>query len=301
MSGIRPAARSHLYVPGDRPDVLAKALGRGADALLIDLEDAVAPAAKPEARRIVAEFLAAQANSASGVSGFASSSSVELWVRVNAGSMAVVDIEAVASPALAGFCIAKTESVDEVRAADDACAAAESGLGLEAGHFALAPLLESASAVLDARAIAAASPRVSRLQVGEADLRADIGVELSADERELLFVRSSIVLASAAAGIEPPVGPVSTNFTNLDALRESTLALKRLGYRGRACIHPAQAAVVNDVFTPTDSELAAATRLVELFEDAQSRGDGVFTDDNGRMVDIAVIRAARRTLSLARP
>jgi len=294
-SSARPAPRSHLYVPGDRADVLAKALGRGADALLIDLEDAVAPAAKNEARRIVADFLAAQANAA-GDPG----SLVQLWVRVNPGSVALQDIAAVASPALAGFCVAKTESADEVRAAADACAAAEEALSLPSGHFALAPLLESASAVLDARAIASASERVARLQVGEADLRADIGVELGADERELLFVRSSVVLASAAAGIEPPVGPVSTNFTDLDALRESTLALKRLGYRGRACIHPAQAAVVNEVFTPGEDEVTRAARLVELFDEAISRGDGVFTDDNGRMVDIAVIRAARRTLSSAR-
>ena len=292
-SSTRPAARSHLYVPGDRADVLGKALGRGADALLIDLEDAVAPAAKEDARRIVADFLSAHA--------VASQASVELWVRVNPGETAGRDIEAVAAPALAGFCIAKTESADEVRAAAEACAAAEASLSLEPGHFALAPLLESAQAVLGVRSIASASDRVARLQVGEADLRADIGVELGEDERELLFVRSSVVLASAAAGIEPPVGPVSTNFTDLDALRESTIALKRLGYRGRACIHPAQAAVVNEVFTPTAEALASARRLVELYDQAISRGDGVFTDDSGRMVDIAVIRAARRTLTFARP
>jgi len=154
--------------------------------------------------------------------------------------------------------------------------------------------------VLDARAIASASPRVRRLQVGEADLRADIGVTLGDDERELLTVRSMVVLASAAAGIEPPVGPVSTQFTDLDALRDSTRALARLGYVGRACIHPAQCAVVNEVFTPSAEQVAAARDLVARYEAAIAAGQGVFTDDRGRMVDLAVVRAAHRTLALAR-
>ncbi|MFN8169161.1 MAG: CoA ester lyase [Candidatus Nanopelagicales bacterium] len=287
-----PAARSYLYVPGDKPEVLAKALGRGADALIVDLEDAVAPGAKDEARDVVRRFLADLPAAVEG--------EVELWVRVNGDGLAGRDIEAVASPALTGFCLAKTESPDDVDAAAEACGRAEDALGLPPGTFALAPLLESASAVLDARAIASASPRVVRLQVGEADLRADIGVTLGQDERELLHVRSSIVLASAAAGIEPPVGPVSTNFRDLDALRDSTQALARLGYRGRACIHPAQAAVVNAVFTPSEDELAAARSLIERYDAALAAGEGVFTDDNGRMVDLAVIRQARRTLALAR-
>lgn len=286
------AARSYLYVPGDKPEVLAKALGRGADALIVDLEDAVAPGSKDDARGIVRDFLADLPAAGHGA--------VEIWIRVNGDGVAGHDIEAVASGAVTGFCLAKAESAEDVDAAAEACGRAEVRLGLEPGTFALAPLLESAAAVLDARAIAAASPRVVRLQVGEADLRADIGVTLGDDERELLFVRSSVVLASAAAGIEPPVGPVSTNFRDLDVLRTSTEALARMGYRGRACIHPAQAAVVNEVFTPTDGELAAARSLIERYEAASGAGEGVFTDDSGRMVDLAVIRQARRTLSLAR-
>ena len=287
-----PAARSYLYVPGDKPEVLAKALGRGADALIIDLEDAVAPAAKDVARGIVRDFLAGLPAAGAG--------DVEIWVRVNGDGVAGHDIESVAHAAVTGFCLAKAESVEDVDAAAEACGRAETNLGLDPGTFSLAPLLESASAVLDARAIAGASPRVVRLQVGEADLRADIGVTLGPDERELLYVRSSVVLASAAAGIEPPVGPVSTNFRDLEALRESTEALARLGYQGRACIHPAQAAVVNEVFTPSGDELAAARILVERYDAALSSGEGVFTDENGRMVDLAVVRQARRTLKLAR-
>jgi citrate lyase subunit beta/citryl-CoA lyase len=280
-----------LYVPGDKPEVLAKALARGADALIVDLEDAVAVAAKDEARSIVAEWLRGLPAAAD--------NPVEIWVRVNPGELRSVDVAAVVGPALSGICLAKTETAAEVAeiAAEVALLEPERGVADEA--IGLAPLLESASAVLRAVEIAEA-PRVARLQVGEADLRADIGVELGDDERELLFVRSQVVLASAAAGIAPPVGPVSTNFRDLDALAASTRALARLGYRGRACIHPAQAAVVNEVFTPDPDKVATARSLIERFDAAVAAGAGVMLDDHGRMVDEAVIRQARRLLEFAR-
>lgn len=291
VGAVRPAPRSHLYVPGDKPEVLAKALGRGADALIVDLEDAVAIAAKDSARAIVADWLATLPAAAD--------NAVEIWVRVNPGELRSADVAAIVCPALTGICLAKTETAGEVAAVAAEVAVLEPERGVADGAIRLAPLLESAAAVLRALEIAEA-PRVARLQVGEADLRADIGVELGADERELLWVRSQVVLASAAAGIAPPVGPVSTNFRDLDALAESTRALARLGYRGRACIHPAQAAVVNEVFTPDSEKVAAARSLIERFDAAVAAGDGVMLDENGRMVDEAVIRQARRLLEFAR-
>ena len=290
-AAARPQARSHLYVPGDKAEVLAKALGRGADALIVDLEDAVVPASKDAARKIVADWL-------SGLPA-AADNPVEIWVRTNSGSEAIVDVEAVASPALSGFCVAKTETPDEIENVAAALDVIEERLGLNRGTFALAPLLESAAAVLSAREIAKA-PRVKRLQVGEADLRADVGFTLGDDQRELLFVRSFVVLASAAAGIDPPVGPVDPNFRDLEALRESTLAVQRLGYLGRACIHPGQAAVVNEVFTPDAEAVERARALIEKFDAAVAAGEGVIVDDRGQMVDEAVVRQARRTLALAR-
>ena len=133
-----------------------------------------------------------------------------------------------------------------------------------------------------------------RLQVGEADLKADTGIEPGDDERELLWVRSQVVLASAAAGIDPPVGPVSTNFRDLDALRASTEAVRRLGYRGRACIHPAQIAVVHEVFTPSPEQVDAAQALIAAYDAAVAAGSGVLIGPDGRMVDEAVVRQARR-------
>jgi len=284
-------ARSHLYVPGDKPEVLAKALGRGADALIVDLEDAVAPASKDAARTVVADWL-------SGLPA-AADNPVQVWIRINSGEMGHTDVRAVLSPAVTGVVAAKTESAEELVALHAVLTAMEDKLELPAGSIGVVPLLESANAVLNALAIAKA-PRVQRLQVGEADLRADIGVELGADGRELLYVRSQVVLISAAAGIDPPVGPVDTNFRDTEALAESTRAVKRMGYVGRACIHPAQAAIVNEVFTPTADEVAAAKDLIARFDAAMAAGDGVCLDAQGRMVDEAVVRQARRTLFLAR-
>jgi citrate lyase subunit beta/citryl-CoA lyase len=279
--------RSYLYVPGDSPAKLDKALTRGADALIVDLEDAVPPAGKDRARALVAAWLAELPARRPAV-----------WVRVNPGPEGLADVRAVASAQLAGVCLAKAGSAAEVAAFAAALAAAEEAAGLPVGGLAVVPLLETAAAILDAPAIARA-PRVARLQIGEADLRAELGVTLGADERELLFVRSQIVLASAAAGIAPPVASVSTDYRNPLALRASTVAFRRLGFLGRACIHPAQVEVVNEVFTPSPEELATAADLVSRFDAAVAAGAGVLVDVDGRMVDAAVVRAARRLLALA--
>lgn len=280
-------ARSHLYVPGDREDLLAKAAGRGADALILDLEDAVAPSRKEKAREMVARFLREPPPGP------------QLWVRVNPGEAGRTDLDAVFAPGLSGVCLAKTETVDDVAALAAALDELEGAQDLKPQSVAIAALLESAAAVSRIDAIASA-PRLSRLQLGEADLAADLGVEPSPDGHELLWVRSRVVLASAVAGIDPPVAPVSTDFRDLDALRASTAALKRLGYRGRSCIHPAQIAIVNDVFTPSAQEVTHAREIVAGYEAALAAGSGVFVDASGRMADAAVVRAARLVLAMAR-
>ena len=275
--------RSYLYVPGDSPRKLARALTSGADALIVDLEDAVAPAGKEAARVAVREWLDA-------------GPPATVWVRINPGEAGHSDVRAVVSSALAGVCVAKTASASEIATLGTVLAEAEEAQGLPVGRVAVSPLLETAGALLAAAEIARA-PRVTRLQLGEADLRAELGVELGPDERELLWARSMVVLASAAAGIDAPAGSASTDFHDLDALRASTEALRRMGFRGRTCIHPAQVPVVNEVFTPSDAEVARARDLVERFDAALASGSGVCVDADGRMVDEAVVRAARRTLS----
>ena len=163
----------------------------------------------------------------------------------------------------------------------------------------IVPLLESGAAVLAARDIASAA-RVVRLQVGEFDLAADLGFSVSEGEAEWMPIRTQTVLVSAAAGIGPPVAPVSTNYTDLVRFEASTRALRRLGFVGRACIHPAQVAVVNAVFTPSSEELDLARALVGTFDAAVAEGVGVIVGADGRMIDEAVVRMARRTIDLSR-
>lgn len=266
-------ARSYLYVPGNAPEKLAKACDRGADALIVDLEDAVPHAGKEAARAAVAEWLA------QGPSG------PEIWVRVNPGAAGHADARAVVGPALTGLCVAKTESAAEIEALaallDDATE--------------LMPLLESGAAVFEARAIARA-PRVTRLQLGEVDLAADLGITPGPEGMELLWARSQVVAASAAAGIAPPVAPVSVETRDLVAFRRSTEALARLGFVGRACVHPAQLPVAHEVFTPSAEDLDAARSLIARYEQAAT---AVFLDEAGRLVDEAVVRLARRVIGMA--
>lgn len=274
-------SRSALYVPGDAPDKLRKALDRGADELIVDLEDAVLPVNKAKARDIVWMW----------VDGIRETE-VKIWVRINPhGPDREADVRALAKCSeLAGFVAAKTENLAEIEALD----ALLTELGSDAK---VVPLLESANAIFNAREIAG-GPRVERLQVGEADLRADVGVTPGADERELLYSRSHVVFASAAAGISPPIAPVSVEFRDLEAYRASTEATARLGFVGRACIHPAQVPVSNEVFTPSAEEVAKAQALLDRFTGENAAGVGV--DADGRMVDEAVFRQARNVVARAR-
>lgn len=285
--------RSYLYVPGDQPGKLAKSAWRGEDALILDLEDAVAPHAKEAGRRCVRAFLEGlPAEPASG------EPRPQLWLRINPGDAGSTDIGTAWHPALAGVMVAKAESAADLERVGAALAEVESAAGTTVGSTAVVPLLESAAAVFAATEIAAA-PRVVRLQVGEADLASDLGLDVAGGGIEVLrTVRSTVVLAGAAAGLEPPVAPVSVNFTDLDALRRSTRELAAMGYLGRACIHPAQIAVVNDVFTPDPSSVGKARALVQRFDAALAAGRGVILGEDGRMVDEAVVRQARRLLAL---
>jgi citrate lyase subunit beta / citryl-CoA lyase len=283
--------RSTLYVPGDQPEKMAKALRANADGVICDLEDAVASSKKAEARATVAEFIRSPAPT-------------KVLVRINFGTPGLDDLRACipdAGPSFGGIYVPKVSTADELAVIDDELTRLEITSGREQGSISLVALLETALGILNAPVIAAC-PRVRRLAIGEADLGAELGVELTpGDEREMLSARSMLVLASSAAGIEPPVGPVSTDFRDLDALRASSEALKRFGFRGRSCIHPAQVVVVNDVFTPTPAEVAKARRLVELYDAAVAAGDGVIADENGKMIDEAVVRSARRTLAQGAP
>jgi len=283
-------ARSYLYVPGDRPTMLAKATACGADALVVDLEDAVAPSAKDAARLEVSRWLDDLPTDGS---------APQVWVRVNPagpdGAPPSDDLAVAVHPAVAGVVQAKCEAPEALIRLDQELSRAEQRAGLTPRSIGVVPLIESPAAVL-AMAGLAAGPRVRRLQAGEADLSAALGMEPGPDGAELAALRWTLVLTSAASGLDPPVGPVETRLRDLSALRLSTEALRRQGFGGRGALHPAQVPVINEVFTPSPAEVERATAIVESFDAAIAAGSGVAVDHEGSLIDAAVVRQALRVL-----
>lgn len=274
-----PPIRSYLYVPGSDPRRIEKALASEADAVVLDLEDAVAPNRKEEARETVAGFLR---------SGYEK----PIFVRVNApgSALAEEDIEAVAGPNLAGLRPPKTESAEAVRRV----AKRLEDLRCEAG---IQCLIESALGLELVFEIARAHERVVGMSLGEADLAADLGVR---DDAGLFYARSRLVVATRAAGLPGPVQSVYTNVRDEEGLRRSTEEGKNQGFVGRSAIHPNQLRTINEVFTPTQREVAEAEDLLARLEESAGTGTGAFALEDGRFVDEAVVGSARLTLALAR-
>jgi len=268
-TGRRPEliARSYLFVPGTRPERFEKAIASGAHAVVVDLEDAVAPADKDRARTIVAGALDAAR---------------PLWVRINGAGTPWFDADLAlcAHPGIAGVMLPKAEDADAVATVQ---AAARGGASV-------LPLIESATGLWNARVIAEA-PGVLRLAFGSIDFQVDLGI---ADD-ELLAYRATIVLASRVAGRIAPVDGVTTSIDDVAQVRRDAERARALGFGGKLCIHPAQVAVVNAAFRPTEAEVAWAERVVAA--DAAAQGAAVAVD--GRMVDRPVLLQARAILSEA--
>lgn len=284
------SARSFLYVPGDRQDMLAKALTRGADAVIIDLEDGVPPSAKENARLSASEWISDNAGS-----------SAELWVRVNPTSNLLEDdLEATVREGLRGVYLPKPSSAADIEDVAETIEGFESARGLAPGSVLIAPLLETGLAILEMSKIAAAS-RVSHMAIGEADLAAELGMVPSPDGRELNPIRLSLVVTSSAHGLNRPIGPVQTTIEDLDSLRSTSLDLRRMGYRGRAAVHPKQISVINEAFSATQTEIAAARDVIDRFESARAEGSAVTIAEDGSLIDEAVVRRARVILDASPP
>ena len=279
MISSAPLFRSYLYAPGNDPRKIEKALASEADAVVLDLEDAVAPNRKEEARESVSEVLRSRP-------------SKPVFVRVNApgSALAEEDIGAISGPHLSGLRLPKTESAEAVRGV----AKRLETLGCEAG---IQCLIESALGLELAPEISRSHERVVGISLGEADLTADLGVR---DEAGLLYARSRVVATARAAGLPGPVQSVYTNVRDTDGLRQSTEVGKNLGFLGRSAIHPAQIPAINEVFTPTEEEVAEAERLLARLDESAGKGTGAFVLEDGRFVDKAVVESARLTLALAR-
>ncbi|MER5373513.1 CoA ester lyase [Streptomyces sp. NPDC002132] len=266
-----------LYAPGDRPHVVAKALGCGADVVVIDLEDAVAPDRKEYARAATAELLA-------------DAPPVPVHVRINAldGPLAPADLAAVAGlPGVSGLRLPKVTSPGQITRIAEATA--PSGGGAPP----LFALVETALGIEHAHAVACAHPALRGIALGEADLRADLGVR---EDAGLDWCRSRVIVAARAAGLPPPPQSVHPDTRDLEGLAASCARGRTLGFLGRAAIHPRQLPIIERAYLPTQRELEEAETIVK----AAATEQGAQALPDGRFIDAAVVAAAQRTLSLAR-
>jgi citrate lyase subunit beta/citryl-CoA lyase len=264
-----PVLLTGLYVPGDRPDRFDKAVATGADLVILDLEDAVAPDRKAAAREAVREWLGRRGD-ASAVGG------PVIQVRINAGQPLDLAV-------LAGIAGAFEVRVPKV----------ESGLDVDAVIAALpgraiTAIVETARGIENSTAIAA-HPAVTRIGIGEADLASDLGTNASP---VIDYARVRLLFAARAAGLPAPMLSVFPDIRNLDALRADTERGRQFGWVGRVAIHPSQVPVIADVFRPRDDELSWARQVLTA-----TAGGGVTTLANGEMVDAAMVKRAENILA----
>lgn len=280
-----PVWRSLLYVPANVPRFVEKAHTRGADAIIVDLEDSVLPAEKPAARRLVPE-----------VSAQVGRAGADVLVRVNRPWRQLIpDLEAVVSPAVAALVLPKLADGGHVREIAGVVAELEAERGMAPGHTRFFGLVETAAGLFNLREIAGADPRLVGLSLGSEDFALDVGM---APEPDGLFQPTmDAVFAARAAGILPLgfVGSIA-GFGDIEAFRALIQRSAKLGFEGASCIHPAQVPVLNDCFGVTAEALAQAERVIAAFETAEAEGRGSFELD-GRMIDIPIVVRAERLLA----
>lgn len=282
--------RSILFIPADRQRMLDKGPTTGADALVLDLEDAVAVQAKDTARQMARDYIP-------GLGG------MPVFVRLNAVSTGLTrsDLDAVLVPGLVGVFLAKVESTDEVTQLATWLDECEASAGIEQGTVEIVCMLESANSVRLGYDIATASPRVASVICASGqngDLQTDLACDWSVEGTELLYARSKVLLDARAAGLRYPLDGVFVDIDNIDGLIADTTLAKRLGYKGRTIIHPKHVEHVNRIFTPPPEEVDYYRGLLAAFEAAEADGRGSVTYE-GKMIDYAMAVRARQVIELA--
>jgi citrate lyase subunit beta/citryl-CoA lyase len=279
------ALRSVLFVPGDRARMLEKARSVGADAVILDLEDGVAPENKPVARTMVADALK--------TAGF----EPYVAVRVNgfATGLAEQDLDAIVGPEVRAVCLPKSESVEEVLRLANLLDGIERRWGMRPGSTSIMLLVETARGILNSRELATASARVVALCLGGEDLCWDLGAVRSKQGWELGHARGRLVLSARAAGVHA-LDTVWTDLRDEAGLAGESRRARQMGFSGKLLIHPSQIEPVTIAFTPNQAEIEHARRIVTAFQEATARGQGVVTVD-GKMIDAPVVARAREVLA----
>mgnify|MGYP000983688002 CR=1 FL=1 len=279
--------RTMLFAPANDLRKAGKALLLDADAVVLDLEDAVALSEKANARIALKEALELPRKG-------------DVFVRINSVQTEYVlnDLLAAVTRGVKGIVVAKTESAEEVRKVDWLIGLIEKERGLPESGMEIIPFLESANAILNAYSIASACRRVSRLFFGGVDYVLDIGTSFSKSGSEIFYARAHLVVASRAAGIEPPIDTVYPDFKDIKGLVEDAKTVRQMGFQGKLAIHPGQIGPLNEVFTPTAEEIAWAEKIVKVFDESEAKGQAVFQVD-GKMIEYPIANRARRIITLA--
>jgi citrate lyase subunit beta / citryl-CoA lyase len=294
MDGLSPM-RSLMFVPAHRERMVERALGLGEfgaselDVAILDLEDGVPPAAKDEARRLIAEVLGRASRDGGGPSRF-------VRIRRALSDDGAGDLDAVVRPGLAGVMAPKVRRPDEIDWIAERLDALERHAKIAHGTVRIIPSIESAAAILEAPRIAKASDRIAGLAFGSEDFALDLGLPTTreGEAADLLYARSATVVAAVSAG-KLAFDGIWPDIKDAAGLRADTLRARRLGFAGKTLIHPDQIAVVNEIFSPTAAEVEEARRVVRAFDEALGRGEGAVALD-GRMLDAPVVDRARRVL-----
>ncbi len=280
--------RSLLFVPGNQPKMLEKAAGCSPDAFVPDMEDSVPVEEKVNARHITASFLPQLAKTGALV-----------IPRVNAMDTGLLedDLAAVIGPHIDGVSVGKICTPQDIMYVSDVIAGLEEKAGVPVGQTKLLPWIETAMAIVHCYEILASSPRVIGAAFGAEDFTHDMGIERAEDDSEVAVPRSITCVASRAADVLALDTPFF-GFRDLDALRQNALVSKKIGFKGKFAIHPAQIDTINEVFSPSAEDIDHARRVVAVFEEAERDGRGS-TSLDGKVIDVPVMKRARALLEIA--
>jgi citrate lyase subunit beta/citryl-CoA lyase len=284
--------RSWMFVPGHRQRMIDKALGLDADAIMLDIEDGVAPNEKDAARKNIAESLGRAKTPGSPAR----------YVRINAIGHARMDadLEAVVRPGLEGLVCPKVDMAEDVHKIDAILNDKEPQNKLDKGSVKLLIAIESPQGLLNAPAIAAASSRITGIIFGAEDFGREIGLPAvrEGEARDLIYARSAIVVAAAAAHVQAVDG-VWVDLNDSAGLLGFARQSRRLGFSGMSCIHPSQVGAINTTFSPTAEEIDYCRKVLQAFEEANARGDGSIAF-GGQLIDRPIVERARRTMEMAK-
>lgn len=289
MTSNITALRSLLFVPGNQPSMLEKAMGVKPDAFIPDLEDSVPIDEKSNARKVTEAHLAGLA-----------AGGVKVIPRVNSMDTGIMeeDLAAVVGQHIYGVSVGKIYTAADIHKISDILSELEHKAGLQDGHVRLVPWIETAMAVAHAYEVSAASPRIVAVAFGAEDFTNDMEIERSEDEQETVFARSAIGVAARAAGVLALDTPFFS-FRDPDGLRANAQDAKKFGFKGKFAIHPAQIDIINETFSPSQAEVEQAQHVIAAYEEAERIGRGS-TSLDGKVVDVPVVKRAQALLELAK-